>query len=405
MKRIDDLVRGNVWGNKSTFRKNMETYNELTKQIEVLLEKKKFFDELATKENDYDYEGLSFKDQLILYKIIDIPVKIKLNDGVDNDCELSSDISLDIFPDVQEYIDLCYRLRERRETREKIVSEDISFQNFGDEENYNEMCYDKHFLVRFDDELVCLNCGASSKDYEIAKDELDFLTCCAECQGMLIKEFSKDELYLFKVLMEENEQNRKHRTPLSYINDEDYLTKAEKHWLDKESVLPEIKRKIRQAQLLDTKKYLDRTGLSEEEAKKPYLQLVREDKIDDVWLGEPKYLSDTRLEELQRQLAEKVANIEKAKAHTEQANILEQCMITKYELAILSGACIPELLAETTTEEEKTALTKAYYNMYSQEGKINSGYFASRYEAIFYDCITASPEINQRILQMKLHLK
>ncbi|MDD4187938.1 MAG: hypothetical protein PHX04_04170 [Bacilli bacterium] len=405
MKRIDDLVRGSFSGYKETFRKNMETYNELTKQIEVLLEKKKVFDELATKENDYDDESLSFKDKLSLYEIIDNQVR-KFDDGLDYEYKLTlREKLLNMYDDLKEYIKLHQHLRNLQKMSENIVSEEINFQKFGDVKNDNSMCDDRHFLVRFDDELVCLNCGASSKDYEIVKDELDFLTYCAECQGMLIKEFSKDELYLFKVLMEENIKHRKQSTPLGYLAGEDYLTKAKKHGLDKESVLPEIKRKIRQAQLLDTKKYLDGTGLSEEEAKKPYLQLVREDKIDDVGLGEPKYLSDERLEELQRQLAEKVANIEKTKDHTEQANILEQCMITKYELAILSGACIPELLAETTTEEEKIALTKAYYNMYSQEGKINSGYFASRNEAILYDCITASPEINQRILQMKLHLK
>ena len=185
---------------------------------------------------------------------------------------------------------------------------------------------------------------------------------------------------------------------------------AEEYYLEDSAVLFYMNLAIRRAQILDNKLYLDKTELSEEDAKKSYGDLVRAGKIirdgkkEEMAIGEPDYLKGERLEKLQRQLAEKVANIEKAIDHTYQASLLQECRITKYELAILSGISIPELVKSaqiTASEEEMSALTQAYINMSSQDCRVNSGYFESEKDARFYDCITASPEINQRVLEMK----
>lgn len=66
------------------------------------------------------------------------------------------------------------------------------------------------------------------------------------------------------------------------------------------------------------------------------------------------------------------------------------------------------MLKETTDEDEKIALTKAYYNLSDSYFRVNSGYFDSSHidnDALFYDCYTANPDINSTILGIKLRRK
>ena len=63
------------------------------------------------------------------------------------------------------------------------------------------------------------------------------------------------------------------------------------------------------------------------------------------------------------------------------------------------------MLKEATNENDKIALTKAYYNLSNTDFRINSGYFHRDNDAIFYGCYTANPDINSRILEMKLRRK
>ncbi len=56
-----------------------------------------------------------------------------------------------------------------------MIAQNITFDIFNN--NYfNERCMDRHFFVRFADELKCMCCGATTKDYPLSKEELDFLT-------------------------------------------------------------------------------------------------------------------------------------------------------------------------------------------------------------------------------------
>ena len=83
--------------------------------------------------------------------------------------------------------------------------------------------------------------------------------------------------------------------------------------------------------------------------------------------------------------------------------LLEECKIAKYEVLILSGENIPLLYNSLDNKDDKFALIKAYYNLSNQDYRINSGYFKTSNEAVFYDCRTAHPEINQKILELKLN--
>ena len=407
-KEINDLVRdkygiADEFILPTTFNYLRTCYNDLTKQIEDLLEKKKPYDELLKieyDESDRDEFGnkpLSFKRKLEMYNTTKAEFRYALLDVIPGG------------PELKDYLKLCDDLRDIRRARSDILSENISFDNFGGDIDVDGKCFNKHCLVKLDDELVCVRCGATTKDYGLNKEELEFLTLCAESQGLLVKEFTKEDMDLLKVLMAENDYYISQRTPINEIEEDGimgHMDWAEEYYLEDEMEISEYRRKIRKAQILDGKLYLDKTGLSEEDAKKSYLELVREGKIKDVGVADPWYLKGKKLEELQKQLDEKWETAKPTNVSTENyeeklKSVLD-CYTMRYELAILTGASIPDLVKEVKTEDEMNALTQAYINMSSQEGRVKSGYFENENEAVWYDCITASPEINQRILQMKM---
>ena len=405
MKNIDDLVgptdddlTGPIYWSGSqpfeTLKEQMELYRAFTKIIEELAEKKKTYDEIINKDTSDDKE-VSFKNSLQLYSMAKEQHNHSLIEWL-----------LSNHPDLKKYIQLIDAIQYYKEQRGNIISR-INFRNFGNGENFKEICFTNHCLVKIDEELVCMYCGASTKDYSLSKEEFEFLVRCAEIKGILLKEVTKANMDLLKVLIQENNDYRSRRRPLDEIKADwkmDDMDWAEEYYLDDESEISVMRDQIKLAQILDSMKWQDKTVLSEEDAIKSYIQFVQEGTIDDVAVIDPIYLQGEKLAELQAKLTKRISSLEQSD-RSDKDMLLEECLVTKYELAILSGMNIPELLANCTSEREKIALTKAYINMSSQDGRIKSGYFASRNEAICYDCITASPEINQRILEMKFKTK
>lgn len=51
--------------------------------------------------------------------------------------------------------------------------------------------------------------------------------------------------------------------------------------------------------------------------------------------------------------------------------------------------------------EDKECFIIAYSHLNDCDYRINSGHFKNEKEAVFYDCITANPEINKRLLKIK----
>lgn len=78
--------------------------------------------------------------------------------------------------------------------------------------------------------------------------------------------------------------------------------------------------------------------------------------------------------------------------------IMEECRTAKYEALILSGSFAPALLSEAETEEDKTAIVKAYYNIVNNRGN----YFNYN---VGHDYMTANEEINNSVYLMKLKRK
>ena len=375
MRNIDDLVRNNDYPYPKTFSGQKELYNERTQQIEKLLEEKQLYDELISEDN-LSEEAKSFKNALSLYNLAMSPNQKNHN------------LVVFLFmqnPELKTYIELCRELREKRQKRSNVLSENISFNYFADDLVFDEICFPRHYLVKTDDNLVCMCCGAKTQDFGMTKEDVEFLELCAENQGMFLKEVSKKDVPLLMVLLEERRERVKERTPIHEIEEDSimgHMDWAEEYYLEDEAVISDMRRKIKQAQMLDE-------GLFE---------------ADGYRVSNSKYLEQDRTEKLLTKLNKQIASLENSTTKSKELQ-LEMCRTVKYEVLILAGNRVPVLYEEAKNEDEKIALIKAYYNISNTDYRINSGYFKPDHrdnDAIFYTCRTAHPEINQKLLEMKL---
>lgn len=384
MKKVDEFVKTNRTYLK-TLNGQLAYYKELNDKIEDCLSRKKVYDELISdKKNIKEIDKLSFKEQWQLYKIVDNLISKSSGDytylGIDL-LELIKRLE-SVYKEVLDYVEINNELRNLRESKNKVLSENINFDIFNN--YYNERCINRHFFVRLDDELKCMCCGATTKDYPLSKEELDFLTLCAESQGILLTEVNKEDIPLLQVLMEKQDYYRSLRKPLNPLDDEneDYLIEDEEQWLSDQAEIPDLRRYIRKAHLLDSKIY----------------------DSENIKVSHPKYLSDELSKELLLEVEKELEKLQKSDSRLKKL-MIEECKTARYEILILSGEHIPTLLEQTQDEDDKVALTKAYYNISNPEFRVNADYFSSRNSAVFYDCLTANPEINNRILKMKLRRK
>ncbi|MEE3342732.1 MAG: hypothetical protein VZS44_01420 [Bacilli bacterium] len=382
MKSVDEFVRKD-WTWPETLNGQIENYKELNDRIEDCLSRKEQYDKLISEEKNNEENGkLSFKEQWGLYSIVDNLIRKSSSNctylGVDL-LDLRRRLK-NVYKEVYDYVRIKDELRSLREEKHKILTEYITFNIFY-KDFFNERCVDRHFFVKLEDELKCMCCGATTKDYPLSKEELDFLTLCAENQGILLKEVTKNDFPLLQVLMEEQDYYRSLREPLD-VDNEYYLSIAEEQWLEDEAEIPHLRVQIRIAHLLDSQKY----------------------DSEDIKVTNPKYLSDEKSKKLLLEVEKELGRIQGIDSRFKDL-MMEECKTAKYEILILSGAHIPTLLEQAQNEDEKVALTKAYYNISNQEFRDNSNYFDSRWDALSYDCITANPEINNRILQMKIRRK
>ena len=379
MKNVDDFVRDWPWVWPKTLHGQLKFYNDYNRLINHNLSEKQGYIKLLSDESiDSNYQ-LSFKEQWELYSIINNLIRKNFANS-DNPTYLGIDlINLrqrleSVYKDVHNYERVKSELKAYKNETRKILTEYISFDTFYSDYP-NDRCIYRHYFVRLEDELKCMCCGATTKDYPLSEEELDFLTLCADYQGILLKEASLDDLPLLQVIMERQDYYRRFRIPIDSVDEdiediEDYLTEAEEQCIEDESDFFELKQQIRKAHLLDSDlQTYDRGDL----------------KVRDL-----KYLSYEKPNELLSEIEKDMKIIEETDSKFKDL-MLEECKTTKYEILIESGAHIPTLLKQAQSVDDIVALTKAYYNIFNKRFKDRS-----------LDCITASPEINNRILQMKI---
>ena len=159
MKDKDDFVsKKNIL--TTTLEGNIEYYSELNAIIEGVRTVNDYYKDLL-KKDDSEEKGLSFKDQ---YKIFELINKEALRSENKYLIELKEKIRK-LFPEVDNYINSQNKLRELVDEKNRTATEDISFDTFNID--YDSDCIPNHTFVRLDDELKCICCGATTKDYDL----------------------------------------------------------------------------------------------------------------------------------------------------------------------------------------------------------------------------------------------
>lgn len=235
-----------------------------------------------------------------------------------------------------------------------IVLSNVDFALFG-EVGCN------HHLIEQDGNLVCLACGASTKEYEHTKYEYDFLKMCAEDQGLLLKNATEKDLSLYKVLVDEANLSK------MLVGD----IAPEERFLIDFAFVSTIDKEIDDAHWMDegTKKY--------------------------------RFLNKVKANNIIADIKRKRTELENSTSRFKDL-ALEDLMVAEYEVMILSGLNINGIYQSLETENEKIAFVRAYYNVSSIIFRVNSDYFANDKEkAMSYRYRTANSEVNEKILELK----
>ena len=364
MKNINDLIKNNK-NNNYTLNELIDEYKELNSLIEKSISIKNDY------EKQQNNDKFSFKEQLDLYNIINILIDLSYDKQYYMGIDLVNlkDKFENEYKNVINYINLNNRIYSLQIKRKELLDK-INFNKF------NNDC-DKHYLVRIDNEIKCLSCGATTKDYSLNKDELDFLTACADNQGLLIKDIKKEDIPFLKVQIKRQNNNKKQYKKIinKYIED-DYF--GEDAWLTEISKLSMLEIMLERAHLFDSKEYNNK----------------------DTVINNPKYFTQEKTNELLSEVEKELNKLKNNKSKNKEL-MIEECNTAKYEILILSGEHIPTLYENAKSEEERIALVKAYYNLSNPNFRTNSEYFDSKESALFYYCLTADQDINNKILQIK----
>ena len=356
----------------------IDSYNFYIKSYDEFMAKKNMYDKRLSDDSECDPFQFSFKEQWDLYQIVDKCLCKKQNgkDFYPNvDLEGLKRKIRSLYSDVNDCLSTLASLNFYRRGIEDITTEYISFSALkGD--HFSKYCTGgRHFFIRLDDELRCVCCGATTKDYGLSKEELDFLTLCADNQALLVKEATLEDMPFINVFWMRRDYYDSIRKPLS-----DPISDAEERYLHDEGTIVELRSDIKRAHALDSKRYVS----------------------EEFRVARPKYLTDEETKKLLLSVKKSLEEAKKSKSRFRDL-MIEECKTAEYEILILSGGHIPTLLEQAKDENDKIALTKAYYNLSDIRFKESSEYFhLNNFDAASYDCLTANPEINNRVLQMSL---
>ena len=350
MESLDDfVVLKSYYGHKTTFEKVKQEYFNLKEDI-FDLEQARI--RMLQQEKGSTVE-LTLQEKLYLIELLETEKNRK---GADlSRIESIIDKLYNTNFDLKGYKDLTDSLDRREKDLRKILHEKIRFKTTRNEEG---TC--NHQFILEDDNLKCVCCNLSTENHNLSKQDLELLKEIAASQHLILKDVTKDDLPLLTVLKNEREENKS------------------AYPLDDEQELFDLNLQIKRAHMLDN-------GILEDE---------------DTRVNDPKYLDEERIPKLISSLVLEYQEI--ASSNTRFKDLLKEELLTAiYEVLILSGKRIPELVSIASDDLALTSLSKAVYNMSREDRRVNSGYFKSEEDAVFYDCLTANPKVNKKIIEMK----
>lgn len=333
------------------------------------------YNSYKTKSSDF-----GFYQQYKLYMVCEYLITYKKSESFEeNDINLD-DIKSDLINNYSEMSDFDKKsknyesyLRQRNKMFECI--------GFPSGDHYHPICArSRHTLIRLSDELRCIYCGSTTKEYSVSEEELKFLTLAVEERNMLLTDANENDLPFIELvkkdqedemngLLEEEEKDDPSTgmcgavsETTEYINDrvEEYAV--------------EMERALSLAHRMDRKDYYD------EEYKVSY---------------NPIYLTKEEAENYMRKVESELST-----ATTEYDK--KSLTIKKYEILILAGNSISELFNGIDDEFNKLSLVQAYTNLQSESYRENSEFFNKDKGISWIDkCTTANPEINKILLKLR----
>ncbi len=371
MKTLDDFVINDSDYYKDTFEGLRKEYFKLKKDIENLKKEKV---ELLDKE--VHDSKLSLRDKLYLVELLELDKNSKGK----NPYEIQNIIYklYNAFSDLKEYVDINDLIDEKERRIRDILFEKITF-DIRDDSGYKRFC--EHQLVLVDNNLKCVCCGFSTKYYNLTEQDLELLVESAKRRGIIFNDVTKDDLPLLTILKNEREKYKKQRISIEdfeenwEMNKSDY---AEELYLDDEQELFIINLQVKRAHMLDK-------GVLEE---------------GNTRVSNPKYLNKEKRDKLLSKLFEDYKKLEASDTRFKEL-LMEEILTANYEILILSGERIPNLVENANTEQALIALSKAVYNMSRDDIRESRDYFENEKDAVFYDCLTANQKVNKKIIEMK----
>lgn len=185
LKNINNFINNN-WPWPETFKSQLEYYQYLNKNLNYLTKEKESYEEYINKYSNND-KDITIKDILNLYYILNNLTKENNPACSKYDLELLKRKILSSSSDLHNYIRIIENITRTSIEINNILSQNITFYNFHNTKD----CHNKPYLLKKDDELICIYCGANTKEYNINKEELEFLILSAKHQKILLKEESK----------------------------------------------------------------------------------------------------------------------------------------------------------------------------------------------------------------------
>ena len=303
-------------------------------------------------------------------------------------------VVLRVYENIEEYITIKQELEYANRKLAALKNEEITFYRLGIRKTFHDVCFENsgHLFIRSNDNLKCVFCGASTKEYDLTKADIDFLESCAKEQHILIDNapYYEKDLPLIRTLVGkinyQIEINRPEDKDVGeHLTEEDKADEEYFHSLCVDAI-NDIQRDVKVAHKLDEKDYKNRWG-------------------EEVW--NPKEFSDEKAKTMLEQIDKDIEKADKIEySNPNRDLIIEMCKTRKYEILILSGKHIPTLY-NNAPEEDKIAVIKAYYNLSDDNYRIASDYFEKTGllgigKALGYKCLTADQKIHTQITRMKI---
>ena len=205
MRSKDEFVSGYYLSPK-TFDEIFEEYNDLTRKLSVEKEKKKKYDEILGDDRTITFYGT---ETIIFASLYTNYLKCRYEGrdyGFNNYHKLNQTIWFLIHKNrEEEFKKYGFDLRDIAKELENnskelftynyikwqidglessirdILDNHISFDCLNKHSCGNGTCKESgHTFIRLNDEIKCVYCGATTKDYDLSKEELDFLTACVK---------------------------------------------------------------------------------------------------------------------------------------------------------------------------------------------------------------------------------